>query len=316
MALTLRSTDLEVVVAPERGADIVQIVDRPTGTPVLAVSATGRATSTVSVADSMAAWIHGYPGGWQLLAPNAGPERTHDGVRQGFHGEAALARWAVLTADETSCELETFLVSAPLRLHRTVKVEGPALIVTDTIENLSPDPVRTRLVQHPAFGEPFLDADSYVVVSAAEIVTDADAPGSLAAADVVGAPTAVLPAGPVPGSIALPGPGARESIFAAFSSFGDDAHATFCSPNRGFAMRLDWDAAVYPHAWLWIEANAGSGWPWFRRLYAIAVEPANVLPGDGDAHGRTRGGDGTEIAPGAHITTTTRLSRQTLPSAL
>ncbi|GAA1963962.1 DUF4432 family protein [Microbacterium deminutum] len=315
MAITLRSSDLEVVVTPERGADIVQVVDLRTGTPVLAVSPTGRQSSTMSVADSMAQWLHAYPGGWQLLAPNAGPERTHDGVRQGFHGEAGLARWSVLTADEGSCELETFLASAPLRLHRVVTVEGTALVVTDTVENLSRDPVSTRLVQHPAFGAPFLDADSYVLVPAGALITDAEAPGSLAGADLVDAPATLLAEGPVPGSIALPGPGARESLFAAFSDVGSAPHATFCSPNSGFAMRLEWDGAVFPHAWFWIEANAGSGWPWFRRLYAIAVEPANVLPGDGETAGRQRGGDGVRLEPGEHITTTTRLSRQPLPDA-
>lgn len=315
VSVPLRSADLEVVVTPHRGADIVQVSDVATGTRVLAVSPTCAPVSGVRPADSLASWLHGYPGGWQLLAPNAGPERVHDGVSQGFHGEAALAQWTVLAADERSCELETFLASAPLRLHRVVTLDGPELVVVDTVENLSPDSMSTRLVQHPAFGEPFLDADSYLVVTAGKLVTDADAPGSLVGADVVGEPAALLATGPVPGSIALPGPGASESIFAAFTALDDRPHATFCSPNRGFAMRLEWDAAVFPHAWFWIEANAGSGWPWFRRLYAIAVEPANVLPGEGDAHGLIRGGDGVELDPGAHVTATTRLIRESLLDA-
>jgi hypothetical protein len=63
---------------------------------------------------------------------------------------------------------------------------------------------------------------------------------------------------------------------------------------------------------LWIEANAGSGWPWFRRLYAVAVEPANVLPGEGGTPPLLRGGTGTRIAPGGLITMTTSLTRLAL----
>ena len=186
------------------------------------------------------------------------------------------------------------------------------LTITDEIENLSPDAVETRIVQHPAFGAPFLDGESYVVTSAAKIVTDADAPGSLAGADVIGRPDEVLEAGPEPGSIRLPGPGAGASLFAALTEFATP-EVTFCSPTRGLAVRLAWDSSILPHAWFWIEANAGSGWPWFRRLYAIAVEPANVLPGEGGTAGASpRRHRHAASPPGESITLTTSLTRLAL----
>ena len=312
MAIILSSDALEVTVTPERGADIVQVVDRATGTPLLAESPTGLVRAgEASLTDSMAGWMRGYPGGWQLLVPNAGPEREHDGVRQGFHGEASLAVWGVRAQDGASCELETFLLTAPLRLRRVVAVSSDTLTITDEIENLSPDAIETRIVQHPAFGAPFLDGDSYVVTSAARVITDAGAPGSLAGANIIGRPDEVLEAGPQPGSIRIPGPGAGASLFAALTEFAT-AEVTFCSPTRGFAVRLAWDSSILPHAWFWIEANAGRGWPWFRRLYAIAVEPANVLPGEGGLRGYRRGGPGTQIAPGESITLTTSLTRLAL----
>lgn len=312
MAITLRSAELEVLVTPERGGDIVQVTDRPTGTAVLAQSPTRHPRSIAASADSMASWMHGYPGGWQLLAPNAGPERIHDGVLQGYHGEAALARWEILGQDDHGCTLQTFLATAPLRLRREVVVDGPELAVTDTVENLSPDPASTRLLQHPAFGEPFLDADSYLLISAAHLISDAQAPGSLVSADLVAPPGNVLATGPVPGSLALPGPGSHESLFAALDGF-ETPSATFCSPTRGFAVRLDWDPVIYPHAWFWIEANAGTGWPWFRRMFAIAVEPANILPGDGVVGEYRRGGHGIELTGLSNLSTTTRMTRQSLP---
>lgn len=308
MPISLTSEALTAIVTPERGADVVQVVDRATGTPLFAESPTRRVgTAAGSVTDTQAEWLRGYPGGWQLLVPNAGPERAHDGARHGYHGEASLATWDVVAQNADSCDLETHLLTAPLRLRRRVSVAGNALTITDDIENLSPDAVETRIVQHPAFGAPFLDDRSYVVTSAATIVTDPDAPGSLAGKDVVGAPDDVLEAGPVHGSIRLPGPGSRASLFAALTGF-ETPEVTFCSPTRGVAVRLEWDGNLLPHAWLWIEANAGSGWPWFRRLYAIAVEPANVIPGEGGTPPLLRGGTGTRIAPGGLITMTTSLT--------
>lgn len=310
MPLVLTSDALEATITPERGADIVQVVDRATGTPLLAESPTGK-FGTGSAIGSMAQWLRGYPGGWQLLVPNAGPEREHDGVLQGFHGEAALATWSVVAKDQSWCELETHLLTAPVRIHRSVVLAGDSLRVTDEIANLSPDPVQTRIVQHPAFGAPFLDGDSYLLARAT-IVTDADAPGTLAKADMVGELREVLPPGPVPGSVRLPGPGSGASLFAALTDL-EAPEVTFCSPARGLGVRLSWDGAALPHAWFWVEANAGAGWPWFRRLYAIAVEPANIIPGEGGAAAHPRGGPGTTIAGHDSLAITTTLTRTTLP---
>ena len=311
MAITLTSEALVVTITPERGADIVQIVDRATGTPLLAESPTGLVRPGAgSPTDSHATWMRGYPGGWQLLVPNAGPEREHDGARQGFHGEASLASWEIRFQDEATCDLEAYLLTAPLRLRRRVAVAADTLTVTDEIANLSPDAVETRIVQHPAFGSAFLDGESYIHTSAAKIVTDADSPGSLAGAEIIGSPQEVLPPGPQPGSIRLPAPGSGASLFAALTEFARP-EATFCSPTRGLGVRLTWDGGILPHAWLWIEANAGSGWPWFRRLYAVAVEPANVLPGEGGTAAHPRGGTGTRIPGGESITLTTSLTRFT-----
>ncbi|MGN8552170.1 UNVERIFIED_CONTAM: aldose 1-epimerase family protein [Microbacterium sp. SLM126] len=309
MAIHLSGGPFDVVVEPARGADVLQITDRETETPLLAVSPTARSDRrALSAASSQAQWLAGYPGGWQLLVPNAGPERTHDGVQMGFHGEASLAEWDVLEVAPASCILETWLATSPLHLHRRVSTDDAGLAVVDTISNLSAEVVYARVVQHPAFGAPFLDEDSFVVVPAATLVTDAQAPGNLARADVVGTPRRVLGERAASGRIRLPGPASGDSLFAAFTDFSQP-RATFHSPNRGFAVRLDWDR-VYPHAWFWIESNASSGWPWFRRMHTVAIEPATVLPGDGlTAGGRHRGGRGVAIEPGVPLVTTTSLAR-------
>ena len=314
--ITLRSSTLEVVIAPERGADITSLTDLATGVQTLAVSPTGAVTSGPGqFSDSMVNWTNGYPGGWQLMVPNAGPARIHDGIEQGYHGEASLARWRILAQTESSAELTTELFTAPLTLVRSIVLDGAAMIVTDTITNNSPDPCSFRLGQHPAFGTPFLDGDSFLTVNAATFMSDAANPGTLASPDVCGRPGEVLPAGPVANSLALPAPGSGESLFGALTDFTDPAAgATFYSPTHGFGIQLGWDRAVYPNAWLWMEANSGGGWPWFKRLYSMAVEPVNVIPGEGtSASGHARGGDGVSVAAGETLASVITVSRVPLP---
>lgn len=312
MPITLTSAMFEVTVTPERGADIVQIVDRATGIPTLSVSPTADTTTPATLgADSMTQWTTGYPGGWQICTPNAGPERMHDGVLQGYHGESGLSVWRVLASDDSSAELLARLITAPLELHRRIEVTDEGLTVVDTVRNLSDDDVSARVLQHPAFGTPFLDEHSYLVTDAGTVLTDANAPGTLAGPDTAGRPDEVLPAGPVPNSVAIPAPGSGEALFAALTTFpGAEPSVRFASPTHGFAMELSWQRDAYPIAWLWMEANSGAGWPWFRRMYAMAVEPGNILPGDGESgSGLRRGGDGTVIPGGGEFTSTVRMRR-------
>jgi hypothetical protein len=306
VTVVLTSPALEVEITEERGADIRQIVDQATGMKFLAESPTAPGHPGRVPGDSMMQWLNGYPGGWQFLCPNADDARVHDGIEQGYHGEAALVDWVASNLTESSCDFTTSLVTAPLELHRRVTVSGRVVEVTDSVTNLSAREVSVQLVQHPAFGPDFLGEGSYLELDAGVLISDARGPGSLLAADAVTSPS-VLPEGPAAGSVAIPAEGSGHAIFAAFAELGSAA-AIFVSPSSGVAARLEWDIAVYPYAWFWVEANSPGGWPWFGRMYAAAVEPANVLPGRGSVAGYTRGSDGTAIAGSATLTSTTRLS--------
>lgn len=310
MSIRLGTETLEVHITPERGADITRLIHRPTAINVFAESPTGNVTNSQSAwSDSMTHWINGYPGGWQMLLPNAGPERQWEGVSQGFHGEASLASWAVSSQTDSQCDMETSLLTSPLHVHRTVRAEGSRLTVTDRITNLSPLPATFRLCQHPAFGHHFLDDSSYLVTTAGRFIADAESPGSLAQQNATGKPTDILPLGPVPHSVSLPGQASGHSLFGALTEFGpageNNHHAsvTFVSPTKHLAATVAWDANVFPYSWFWIEANAMATWPWFQRLYSIAVEPANILPGTGPGpNGYQRGGPGTTLRGGETLT--------------
>jgi hypothetical protein len=310
VTVLLRSNELEVEITPERGADIRQIRDRATGMPFLAESPTSAGHPGHSTGDSMVNWLNGYPGGWQFLCPNAGPARAYGGVEQGYHGEAAVVDWQTSRLSESSCEFTTLLMSAPLRLHRRVTVSGGVVEVTDSVTNLSPAEVEVRMVQHPAFGSQFLGAGSYLALDAEVLISDTSAHGQLMPPDSV-LPPSILPPGPEPKTVAIPEAGSGVAAFAAFAEFATPA-ATFVSPSAGLAARLEWDGTVYPYAWFWVEANATPVWPWFQRMYSVAVEPANIMPGDGPIGSYTRGGRGTAIAGGKTLSTTTRFRRQKL----
>ncbi|MEV4263984.1 DUF4432 family protein [Kribbella sp. NPDC049584] len=263
--LVLRSPQLEVVLLPGKGADVYSVIDRASGIDVLFRSPWGwRDPATVPpMGDSQADWLARYPGGWQLLVPNAGPEREYDGVLRGFHGEAALIAWNVDEHTAGTARLSADLTTAPLHLERDFVADGPDLTVVTLIRNTSPRPVPVMCVEHAAFGAPFLDARCRLDTSARRI---AAAAGYDEIVDIAVVPPA----------------GAQRSVFAGLSGF-DDAWVSIASPSAGFGIRMAWDTTTLRHAWLWEEAGGVLGYPWFGRAYVAGVEPANVLPDDGPA---------------------------------
>ncbi|WP_413754375.1 aldose 1-epimerase [Streptomyces sp. R-74717] len=280
-SLWLHTDRLSVEVRPDKGADITSITERATGIDILSRTPWGRRdlAGTPVTGDSRADLLARYGGGWQQLVPNAGDERTVNGVRRGFHGEAAIVSWSVVDADDSRIQLATGLITAPLRLTRTLHLDGPTLNVRDTVHNTAEEPIPVMWVQHPGFGAPFIDEHCTISTPARTVLTDAEQPDNAMPPDT----RAAFPLVPTAdgGTVDLrqvPGPGSRRSVFACLTDF-DAGWYTINSLTAGFGIRLAWDTTVLPHAWLWQECHASNGFPWYRRAYVVAIEPANVLPG-------------------------------------
>ena len=283
--IALQTDELTVHVCPEKGGDITAIIDRARGINVLFTTpwrpldeGNPEPSADSSDQDSSVPWLSAYTGGWQTLIPNAGPERDYHGVRQDYHGEASVRGWTVIDQSDTRIELEVELTTAPLRLRRTITVSGSSVSVDAVVTNTSPDPVSFRWVEHPAFGAPFIDQDAYIETDARLLVTDAVAPGTVLPADSMLEDP--FRRSEIADVSRFPQPGVPRSVFAALGDF-TEGRATIVSPNVGLAVTIAWDCAVFPFAWYWQELNESPGFPWFQRAYVAAVEPANVLPGEG-----------------------------------
>jgi hypothetical protein len=176
-----------------------------------------------------------------------------------------------------------------------VTLSGSTVTLRDTVTNLSPDPVQVRWVQHPGFGEPFIDQEARIEAGARTLITDAETPGTNLSPDA--ALSFPLTTGLDQQEVDLrvvPGDDQAHAVFGALTDF-EATWFSITSPNTGLGLKLEWDRSIYPHAWFWQECHATSGFPWYRRAYVVAIEPANVLPGEGRT-GRYLRGDGPSLA--------------------
>ncbi|CAN5891383.1 hypothetical protein BH23ACT8_BH23ACT8_22200 [soil metagenome] len=300
-AILLESESLAVTVLPGKGCDVYALVDRETGVDVLFKSPWGlrRPGPGAHPPDSMAHWLENYPGGWQLLLPNAGGPTVEHGVEWGFHGEACLVPWKVDQLGETDVTLSAELFRAPLRLRRRLIVEGPVLRIEESVTNRSPDPIEFIWGHHPAFGAPFVERGCVLSTGARTLTADGVAPGSmLEAGSTHQWPSAKTAAGEPLDLTVVPGPGDVRSHFAYLSDFRDPYFA-ITNPRLGFGVGLRWPLEVFPYAWFWQEVHALPGYPWFRQAYTVAVEPNSTVPAQGLAAVRKAGGSVVTLNGGA-----------------
>jgi len=68
-------------------------------------------------------------------------------------------------------------------------------------------------------------------------------------------------------------------------------------PGKGIGIRVEWDIAVMPYLWYWMEYGASKAYPWYGRLYTIGLEPFSSYPTNGlpDA---VANGSALEFGPG------------------
>jgi hypothetical protein len=133
--LALENESIRATVLVDNGADIYELVYKPTQTDVLFKPRWGlRDRHALGASPVLESWIDAYSGGWQEILPNAGLPSIVGGATLPFFGEVAVSPWEfeVVTddGDTTEVVLSITLVRSPLKLVRKMLIErGKASLV-------------------------------------------------------------------------------------------------------------------------------------------------------------------------------------------
>ena len=297
--LTLCTDEVRVTILPDKGADIYEIIDLNTGIDIMFKAPWGIRDPGpwLRSANSMQRWMEAYCGGWQVLLPNGGDECIENGAQWSYHGEAALLPWQVSSVSQTSATLTTSLFSVPLSVRRELQLSGSTFIVREEVRNESSERIEVMWSHHPAFGAPFLEEGCLLATGFRTVVADDLAPGTLLASNSRHSwPTVQTKDGDTLDLRRIPGPEQPRAILAYLTDL-DEPFFAITNPRVGLGVCFRWSPEVFDKAWLWQEVHTGAGWPWYRRTYAVAVEPASTIPGHGMSHARTLGNAGITLGP-------------------
>ena len=298
-----RTERLEVDVLPAKGGEVLAVRWLPLDDlDVLWTTPWGirHRGALPTAAGSITAFMEAYFGGWQTIFPNGGSSVEENGAQLGFHGETCLAPFAVVDEDAISITMRASLVRTPFTVEKRVSVGDASVSVTETIEHTGSTARDVMWSQHPAFSTELVDG-ARLDCDATWYVDDEE----LSAADGdVAAVKRSWPAGP--DDTTFPVAGAAVARMGYLGGF-EQGRAAVVNDRLGVRAELRWDAAAFPHAWLWVEAGAGTSFPWFGRAHVVGVEPATSYPGGG-LHGvRTSSVTQVRFEPGERRSATVEL---------
>jgi galactose mutarotase-like enzyme len=286
--LFLENELIRVGVLLDKGADIFQFIHKPSDTDFLWRSPWGllrRERFQATRPPSIGSFLDTYHGGWQEILPGGGP-LDYQGAELGIHGEVTLLGWECDILEDSpqriSVKLLVDCVRTPLRLERVMTLESgaPNLYITETLTNLSPAPVDYMWGHHPAFGAPFLRDGVRIFLPAGQAQVHAPQflPSSrLEPGLVFEWPLATRPDRPPLDVSQVAGPQEQFAEMIYLSQLRAGWYAVL-DPQKQVGFGLAWDHKIMPYVWFWLVYGAAPGYPWWDRVYVMALEPWTTIP--------------------------------------
>lgn len=241
-----------------------------------------------TLADPVSTFIDYYPGGWQVIFPNAGAPSDSLGASYGQHGEMSALSWDAQiiedTPDAVAVQLSTRGVKAPFRYERIIRLEAnsPTVHIRDVVTNEGGQTVPAMWGQHVAFGGPFLQPGCVITIDGATVHPHNDSihPEGRRIANEIGTWPHVKGADDSAIDLSVTPERGTKSDIVYLSGFQTPSYVIE-NPETGLGMEVLWDAAAYPYVWFWQEYGASAGWPWYGDAYIVGLEPNSSFPTNG-----------------------------------
>ncbi len=275
-SLVLENESVRVAVLPDKGADIVELVDLASGVDPLFRAPWGLQPPGARPREGSdhVAFLENYEGCWQELFPNVNDACLYEGSQIPFHGEVATLPWSVEGADDEGLELSVRCRATPFRLQRTMRLEENALVLDETVVNEGDRDAHFVWGHHCVVGPPFLEAGCRLHAPARTIVTIPELweeTARLEPGQTSRWPHARTRAGGTADLSEVPGPeaGSHDDVY-----LGDleGGWAAVENPRLGLTFRLDWDPSVFRWLIAWQPYGGAKALP-LAGAYALGVEP-------------------------------------------
>lgn len=290
--VVLENEVLRVVVLVDKGADVYQLVHKPTDTDFMWRSPWGVRDPSRFTATSGApteTWLDLYEGGWQTVLPGGGFPSRYSGAELGLHAEVNTMPWDCAILEDTPervsirCWVRTYRTPFFFEKTLTLSAGSPVLEIDARLTNEGEEAAHCVWGEHIAIGSPFLSEDCVI-----------DLPGGL----LMTHPkdhhpnTRLKPGvkGPWPWTEAKDGsrvdagkvpPKATRSYDMAYVTDMPEGWYAVTNQRTGLGFGLRFPTEVFPYLWFWQSYGGGFGYPWYGRTYNVGLEPFSSYTNEG-----------------------------------
>jgi galactose mutarotase-like enzyme len=285
--IALENEALRILVAADKGADILEFLHKPTDTECLWQSPAGLQSPHFRPSSPLETghFREYFAGGWYEMLPNGPVPCEHRGASFGHHGEATLLAWEIGTVDDTpeqvAVRFAVRLNRIPLRVEKTLMLRQgrSTLSVSERITNDANQRVEFLWGQHPTFGGSLLEPGVRVFLPACDVIVPDAVPhdARLAAGQKASWPFVRGTAGERIDLSVVPGYEPESHDFVRLENLAVGWFALM-NQRRHVGIALRYNAKLFPVLGYWQLFGGGSDYPWYKQHFLAALEPACDLP--------------------------------------
>lgn len=226
-------------------------------------------------------WLQNYPGGWQLMFPNAGDDSLYNGVTYNYHGEACQVPWRYEILDQTDfiavIKFSTRLYKTPYSIERivTIDVTNQSLSVKESITNNGEQDLFVEWGQHIAFGAPLIGPGTTLDVPA-KMIESAEQDKVLSRLKK-GIHT--WPIKDLSSDLSVV-PSDKATDFAILKDL-DRGIYSINNRQLDLSVVVEWNKEILSNVWLWQEFNGLKNYPFYGACYVMGVEPNSASHHEG-----------------------------------
>jgi hypothetical protein len=287
--IVMENSLIRIVSLLDKGSDIIELLYKPLDLNLMWQSPTGWRNPLKEASANPV--THGgfldyYGGGWQDIAPSAGGHSVvYRGAELGIHGESAMLRWGCVVEEESSERVSAYMyvdgVRYPFRLEKHISIyDGEATVYfREKLINKAKQTLEFSWLQHPSFGEPFLEPGCKIELPQGSRVLVQDEsynpygrikPGEYEWPMVAGRDGGMIDLSIIPDRDLV----AEETSFITDMAEG---RYTILNPKIGLGFRMVWDRSIFRYLWFWQNYNTPD-YRWYGEAWNIALEPCTSYP--------------------------------------
>jgi galactose mutarotase-like enzyme len=265
------------------------------------------------VASSWGSFLDYYEGGWQEILPNGGPGCTYKHIEFGLHGEISTIPWQYSidvdnpTEIRVACEVRPFRTPFHLTKRLTLRSGLPVLSIDETLTNEGGEAMELMWGHHPAFGAPFLSQACRIDLPRGDLILETfegSAGTRLRASRRHHWPVASEGSG-TSVDFSRPDPAGSGHEDLGYVVNLPEGWYAITNQERAVGFAMAWSLSVFPYLWVWRQFNVSAGYPWYGRVYTMALEPWSSYPSAGLLNA-IENGTAAKLAAGESISATVR----------